>query len=135
MVDYPTHPTGANSSPASGRGRLFRITGWFRRGELEEVAREEAAEIAASDPLAGPVTTDVVIEEGSLTRADHQRLSLDSGDIPRIGSERSAVPPGLRRSGGVRPARSNHALRNEIIAGCVLGAIPILGALYLLFRG
>ena len=74
----------ATSSWSSRLKQGFRVTGWFKRGELEELVRASTAKSEAIDPFSGPVASDVVVEPESLTAEDRSSLSLDPDAWPSL---------------------------------------------------
>ena len=76
----------APEAKPSGRKKAFRETLWFKKGELDEVAAEQAARAAAQgrDDVAGTADSmpieDRYNDDGSLSNKDQRRLSLKTGE-------------------------------------------------------
>ena len=112
----------------------FRVTAWFKRGEIEELVRTAAAKSEAVDPFAGPVATDAVVEDSAITRGDHDRLSLNTGATP---STESAMPGELpaaltadRMSDKQMLAELTRSRLYVIIGGASVGIAAVVATAY-----
>jgi hypothetical protein len=88
----------AGPAPAAARATQpraqFRETMWFKKGEIDEVTSD-----SPDGGDASPAAPELPIEErykddGTITRADHERLSLQGGGTPARGvrAPRQVVP-------------------------------------------
>jgi hypothetical protein len=70
----------------SGKGK-FRETMWFKKGELDAQAAEEAArtgDAAAADKADSLPMEERYSDDGSITRSDAERYSLKTGDTSHM---------------------------------------------------
>ncbi len=80
-------------APAAKKGK-FRETMWFKKGEAEEVPTEDEATPPVIDDL--PIE-DRYKDDGTITAADRERLSLRTGDTAfGMKADRAPVVPGER---------------------------------------
>ena len=102
----------------------FRLTGWFKRGEIEELARTAAAISEAVDPLSGPVASEAVVEDSTITTKDHERLSLKTPGMQSIQNFQSGPLPAeltANRMSDKQVIAELNGSRLYLIGGCVFG--------------
>ena len=141
MEKKPALPTHGATSWSSQLKKGFRVTGWFKQGEIEEMVRTSAASSEAKDPFAGLVAGPIVVEDASLTAGDHARLSLNNDANPSL--QPSIPGPGPGPGPGPLPAaltadrmsdkemfaELDHSRSYTVIAGVLVGVAAIIATL------
>ena len=128
-------PTNGSASWSSQLKKGFRVTGWFKQGEIEEMVRTAAASSEAKDPFAGLVAGSIVVEDSSLTAADHERLTLNNDANPSIQPHPpgpSQLPAALtadRMSDKEMFAELDHSRSYTVIAGALVGLAAVIATL------
>ena len=132
----PTPVVGQNvgPQPAFGAKKGFRVTAWFKRGEIEQELAKTAALQSTTDSLAGAVAVEAVVSDASLTSGDHSRLTLDTGSI----SGMQSVPPqplvvGQRMSDEEIVAEIGGSHRRKLLAVAAMALLAALVGAYFLF--
>ncbi len=127
----------ANAPAAAGRGKRapakdkakFRETMWFKKGELDEAVAAAQAPTPGSEPLPDKADSlpieDRYKDDGTLTAADRQRLSLRTGGTM---VHQAVNPPGVPEQMGADDlARELGAGRGRMILLIVFVVLIVAG--------
>jgi hypothetical protein len=124
------HTDGTVHEPSGKRRKeksnKFRETLWFKKGELDAAAAQNAAKNGKEDVLDQVdymPTEDRYKDDGSLTSADESRLSLRRGNTLRPDNRVSAQLGNVSEKELIRELKSG---RNAILIGCVVGLIALI---------
>jgi serine/threonine-protein kinase len=132
----PTAPANVAASGPAGRGKRgsakdkakFRETMWFKKGELDEAVAAAQAPTGDAEPVPDKIDSlpieDRYKDDGTLTAADRQRLSLRTGGT----MAHQAVPAPPEKMGEVVDlARELGAGRARMILFIALAVVVIAG--------
>ena len=103
----------------------FRVTGWFKQGEIEELVRSAAASTDAQDPFAGPVAGPIVVEDATLTAGDHTRLSLGADADAALAPSLPAALLADRMSDQEMFAQFDRSHVRMVVAGAIVGLTSV----------
>lgn len=130
----PAPAKGAATTPGKPKKKGFRETAWFKKGEIEEQLAQKAAQANSEDPLAGPATTEAVVDDATLTEEDRVRLSLRSSGTEAMSVIRKQSILGERMSEAEMLAEVDSSKKWIIVFMIVIGAIAMAVLLFFLLR-